>query len=123
MLFLLFSLFLAINLPGQTTWADGTKFLAQPAFLPYAAVITMTAFAVLHVISCLVSPALEGRWREVGFWLRSFEFAGWFMAYVAVVPRLGYLRARSCSPSCWHSASVTAHRKPSPRQHYSGWLS
>lgn len=90
-LFLLFSLFLAINLPGQTTWAGGTKLLAQPAFWPYAAVITMTGFALLHLMSCLVSPALKGRWREVGFWLRSFEFAGWFMAYVAIVPLLGYL--------------------------------
>ena len=90
-LFLAFSLFLVANLPGQTTWARGTKFMAQPAFWSYAAVLTMTIFAVLHLISGLVSPALEGRWKEVGFWLRSLEFVGWFMIYVLIVPRLGYL--------------------------------
>lgn len=89
--FLVFSLFLAISLPGQTTWASNTKLLAQPAFWPYAAVTTMLVFAVLHLISSLLSPPLSGRWTEVGFWLRSFEFVGWFMIYVIAVPQLGYL--------------------------------
>ena len=89
--FMVICLVLAANLQGQTTWASGTKFLAQPAFWPYAAVITMTVFAILHLISSWISPAIDGRWAEVGFWLRSFEYAGWFMAYVVLVPRLGYL--------------------------------
>ncbi len=29
--------------------------------------------------------------KEVGFWLRSFEYAGWFMVYVILVPLIGYL--------------------------------
>ncbi len=89
--FLAFSLFLAVNLQGQTNWASGARLLAQSAFWPYVAVIAMTVFAVLHLVSGLLSPALSGRWEEVGIWLRSLEFAGWFMAYVALVPRLGYL--------------------------------
>lgn len=90
---LAFSLFLAINLSGQTTWASGTKLFAQPAFWPYAAVGAMVVFSALHLISSLVSVKLEGRWQEIGFWLRSVEFAGWFMIYVIIVPQLGYLPA------------------------------
>ena len=92
-LFLVFSLLMLLSLPSQTTWAPGTKFLAQPAFFPYLSVIVMTVFAVLHLISGLISPALPGRWQEVWFWLRAVEFAGWFMIYVLVVPYLGYLPA------------------------------
>lgn len=91
--FLAVCLFLLVSLPGQTTWASGTKLLAQPAFWPYAAVIAMTLFAALNLVSSLVSPAIPGRWVEVGFWVRSLEFAAWFMLYVFAVPRLGYLPA------------------------------
>ena len=34
-----------------------------------------------------------GRWVEIGFWLRSIEYALWFMAYVLAVPKTGYLLA------------------------------
>lgn len=88
---LVVSLFLAINLSSQTTWATGTKFLAQPAFWPYLAVIAMVLFSALHVVSTLVSPKLDGRWQEIGFWVRSVEYAGWFMIYVVIVPQVGYL--------------------------------
>ncbi|MEX0319875.1 MAG: tripartite tricarboxylate transporter TctB family protein [Ruegeria sp.] len=87
---LAFSLFLAVNLSSQTTWASGTKLLAQPAFWPYAAVITMVGCSTLHLISSFVSPKLDGRWQEIGFWFKSVEFAGWFMIYVIIVPQLGY---------------------------------
>lgn len=86
-----FSLFLAFNLRAETTWADNTKLFAQPAFWPYVAVGAMTVFSALHLVSSLVSPKLDGRWQEVGFWLRSVEYAGWFMIYVITVPQLGYL--------------------------------
>ena len=88
---LAFSLFLAINLPAQTTWVSGTKLLAQPAFWPHVAVIFMVVCSSLHLLSSLLSPKIEGRWQEVGFWLKSLEFAGWFMIYVIIVPQLGYL--------------------------------
>lgn len=91
LMFLGFSLFLLVTLPAQTTWAPGTRLFAQPAFWPYLSVWVMTVFAALHVLSTLVSPPLTGRWTEVAFWLRSVEFAIWFMAYVATVPVLGYL--------------------------------
>lgn len=88
-----FSLFLALNLRAETTWVANTRLLAQPAFWPYAAVGAMVLFSTLHLISSLVSPKLDGRWQEVGFWLRSVEYAGWFMVYVITVPQLGYLPA------------------------------
>ncbi|MFV8556474.1 tripartite tricarboxylate transporter TctB family protein [Sulfitobacter sp. SBS6] len=88
---IVFSLFLAFNLRSETTWVPNTKLFAQPAFWPYAAVGTMVLFSTLHLVSSLVSPKLEGRWQEVGFWLRSVEYAGWFMIYVIIVPQLGYL--------------------------------
>ncbi len=91
LLFLAMCLFLAFNLADQTTWSKGTKLFAQPALWPYIAVTTMTFFATLHLVSGLMSPVMPGRWKEIGFWLRSFEFAGWFMAYVYIVPKLGYL--------------------------------
>lgn len=88
---LAFSLFLAINLPSETTWASNTKLFAQPAFWPYAAVYAMIVFSGLHLISSLLSEKLDGRWQEIGFWLLSIEYAGWFMIYVIAVPQLGYL--------------------------------
>jgi len=90
-LFLTLCLFLAFSLPEQTTWSKGTKLPAQPAFWPYLSVGIMTFFASLHLLSGLLSPAIKGRWLEVAFWLRSFEYAVWFMAYVFIVPLLGYL--------------------------------
>ena len=91
LVFLAISLLLLLSLPAQNTWASGTKLFAQPAFWPYAAVILMVVFGALQVISALCSPALEGRWKEVLFWIKSVEYAGWFMAYVVSVPQLGYL--------------------------------
>jgi hypothetical protein len=89
--FFAFSLFLLLNLDAQTATVKGTKWAAQPSFWPTVAVYMMVGFGALHLISSFVSPKLEGRWQEVGFWLRSIEFAAWFMAYVILVPRLGYL--------------------------------
>lgn len=90
---LVFSLAMAVSLPFQTTWVARGGLLSQPAFWPYAAVYTMLGFSVLHLISSLVSTPLEGRWAEVRLWARSLEFAGWFLAYVVLVPILGYLPA------------------------------
>lgn len=90
---LAFSLFLATNLSSQTTWVSGTKLFAQPAFWPYAAVTTMVICSALHLLSSLLSPKIDGRWQEIGFWVKSVEYAGWFMIYVIAVPKLGYLPA------------------------------
>lgn len=90
-LFLAFSFFLLSQIYGETSLVKRTKWFAQPRFWPAASLIAMTAFAVLHFIGSLCSPRILGRWLEVVFWLRSLEFVLYFLVYVAVVPKLGYL--------------------------------
>ena len=89
--FLALALFLLINLGDQTTWVKRTKLAAQPAFWPTVAVIGMTIFGALHLASSALSPRIMGRLEEVAFWVKSFEYAIWFMVYVMAVPYLGYL--------------------------------
>ena len=89
--FLAFSLFLLSQLGTQAPWKSGGKTFTQPAFWPTVSVALMVFFSALHLLSSFLSPRLSGRWREVWDWVRSVEYAGWFMAYVFVVPLLGYL--------------------------------
>lgn len=89
--FLAFSLFLLANLGSQTVWKSSGKLVAQPRFWPAVSLGGMTLFALLHVLGSVSSPREQGRWREVLRWLRSLEFAGWFIAYAALVPIIGYL--------------------------------
>lgn len=91
--FLALSVFLLSNLGAETKWTPRTKLFAQPAFWPAVSLIGMTGFAVLHWIGSISSPRIFGRLKEVAFWLRSAEYALWFMVYVAMVPLLGYLLA------------------------------
>lgn len=86
-----FAVFLAINLPYQTTWVARTKLFAQPAFWPSVAVALMVVFSIMHMIGSLVSERIEGWMQEIKAWIASLEFVFWFMAYVFLVPRLGYL--------------------------------
>ncbi|WP_346894216.1 tripartite tricarboxylate transporter TctB family protein [uncultured Roseibium sp.] len=89
--FFLFSLFLLVNIPDQVVWVKRTKLFAQPVFWPTIAIGLMVIFSLFHLVGSLVSERIPGRLQEVLYWLRSIEFALWFMAYVAVVPLLGYL--------------------------------
>lgn len=89
--FVVFALFLVIVLPDQTAWVKRTKFYAQPAFWPAVSVGLMLVFGLFHLITTLVSKKAMGSWREVWYWVRSVEYALWFMVYVVTVPILGYL--------------------------------
>jgi hypothetical protein len=91
LLSLFFALFLLISLPTQTEWVPRQPFYAQPSFWPRVAVYAMAIFSALHLVGAMVSERIHGRGEEVLYWLRSFEFAAWFIAYVLVVPKLGYL--------------------------------
>ncbi|RYG90307.1 tripartite tricarboxylate transporter TctB family protein [Loktanella sp. IMCC34160] len=88
---LAFALFLAVSLPFQTTWVERTALFAQPSFWPTVAVGFMVLFSGLHVIGALVSERLPGRMEEVLHWVKSIEYAIWFLVYALLVPRLGYL--------------------------------
>jgi len=92
-LFLAFALFLLWKLPGETVWAKRTNWYAQPRFWPAVAVGGMVVFAGLHFIGSLCSKRIPGRWREVAFWLQSVEYVLYFLAYVVLVPKVGYLPA------------------------------
>ena len=92
-IFLAFSLFLLSQLGSETTWKEGGKLSAQAPFWPTIAVWSMVVFSAFHLIGSMLSPRVPGRWQEVGLWLRSFEYAIWFMAYVFTVPVVGYLAA------------------------------
>jgi len=89
--FLVLSLWLLSQLNEQTTWKAGAKIAAQAPLWPSIAVGGMVFFAALHAFSSALSARIPGRWTEVGLWFRSLEYAGWFMAYVFLVPILGYL--------------------------------
>ncbi len=89
--FFVLTMVLLACLPSEITWVKRTKFFAQPAFWPTIAIAVMAVFSTLHLIGALVSERIPGRLAEVIYWLRSIEFALWFMAYVAIVPQLGYL--------------------------------
>ena len=92
-LFLLISIFLLSQLGEETKWVKRTKFFAQPAFWPTVSLIGMAFFAALHYLGAVVSPKMSGRRAEVMLWLRSLEYAAWFLAYVWIVPKVGYLGA------------------------------
>ncbi|MBV7380007.1 tripartite tricarboxylate transporter TctB family protein [Maritimibacter dapengensis] len=86
-----FALVLLATMPEQVEWVDGVALYAQPAFWPTVAVIAMVVFSGLHLFGAMVSERIRGRTQEILYWLRSLEFAVWFIAYVMVVPVIGYL--------------------------------
>ena len=89
--FLLFAIFLFIQLGDQVKVTKRTKWFAQPGLWPTIAVYGMLFFGAMHCLSSILSPRIPGRWREVVFWLRSLEFVTYFLIYVLTVPWLGYL--------------------------------
>jgi putative tricarboxylic transport membrane protein len=91
--FLAVSVVLLSQLASQTAYRPGAKLFAQPRFWPAVSLIGMTGFAALHLLGSFLSEKLDGRWREVGLWLATLEYAAWFVVYAAVVPFAGYLPA------------------------------
>ena len=93
----LFSLFLFSQMWSQTVWAPGQNFAAQPGFWPRLAVVGMLLLSVLNLYRSIRESRSEERFaglgEEVLLWIRSLEFALWFMAYVFATPIVGYLAA------------------------------
>lgn len=94
---LLGSLFLFSQMWSQTAWVSGQGFAAQPGFWPRLAVCGMVLFSAMNLVGSLRDPRSEERLislgEEVALWLRSIEFALWFMVYVLITPHVGYLPA------------------------------
>lgn len=80
-------------LPWQTTWLDGRGLAAQPRFWPALSLSGVILFAILHKLSRNKLDRTPGRWLEGLTWVRSLEFIGWYLVYVAAIPVIGYLLA------------------------------
>ena len=88
---LIFSVFLLSQIFDQTAYQSRGKLVAQPRFWPAISLGAMSVFAAFHLLGSALSERIEGRWREVWHWIKSVEYAGWFIAYAASVPYAGYL--------------------------------
>lgn len=89
--FLALAIFLASQLGTEAKWVKRTKLFAQPAFWPTVGIFGMLFFGAFHAFGSIISKRTPGRRAEAVLWLRSIEYALWFMAYVMVTPKLGYL--------------------------------
>jgi hypothetical protein len=88
------AVFLASRIGNQTTWLPGRGFLEQPAFWPIVSIGGMVLFGAFELWSTWRRSRVlggAGVAAEVLDWARTLEFLAWFMAYVAVVPIVGYL--------------------------------
>jgi len=90
-LFVAFSLFLLSQLGAQTTASPSSQLFSRPSFWPAVGVAGMTAFGVLHLFA--ERKNRHGGAKEALVWIRALEYLLWFMAYVWIVPVIGYLLA------------------------------
>lgn len=88
---LVFAVFMLSQIMDQTAWRNGGALFAQPRFWPAVSLGGMVFFAAFHLLGSALSERIDGRWREVGTWAASLEYAGWFIVYALAVPVLGYL--------------------------------
>lgn len=93
MLLLILAGALLAALPWQTTWIAGKGLAAQPRFWPSLSLGGVVLFAALHHLSRRQVHRTPGRWTEAMTWIRSLEYIGWYMLYVAAIPVVGYLAA------------------------------
>lgn len=90
-LFLLFAVFLLLQIETQITWLNNVRLFAQPGFWSIASVVGMSFFALLYFIGSVLSCREHRNFGEVAVWIKSFEYALWFLVYVWMVPVAGYL--------------------------------
>jgi hypothetical protein len=88
------ALFLLSQIDNETTWIAGRPFVRQPAFWPTVSIVGMTVFGAFELWS--TTRALRSRTGspvapEIMLWVRAVEYLAWFMAYVWIVPVIGYL--------------------------------
>jgi hypothetical protein len=113
LMFIVLAVFLLSQLGEQTKFSSKGKLFAQPAFWPAVGVIGMVFFGALHLVARLLDIRKKGvatapttspgttdktagnifsvEFREGARWLLAFEYLGWFMVYVYVTPKIGYL--------------------------------
>ncbi len=89
--FFVFSALLLLLIRDQTVWVEKTRLVAQPRFWPAIGLGAMVVLSALHLRRLPWRRLTRNDWRELRRWASALEFAGWFMAYVLLVPVLGYL--------------------------------
>ena len=89
--FLAVAILLLAQIGDQTAWANKTKFAAQPRLWPAVGLGLMAAMAALHLYRLPWRQITRFDRVEARKWLTVMEFPLWFMAYVMLVPILGYL--------------------------------
>ena len=92
-LFMALAGFLALSYPSQITWVEKTRLFTQPGFWPAVSVTGIGLFTALHWLHLRPRRVRRDDWLEGLYWLTVLEFALWFLAYVWLVPRIGYIFA------------------------------
>lgn len=100
LIFAIVALVLFLLLPVQTDWVTRAKLYEQPAFWPAISLGVMVVFAIGFVIRSLRSGGQPNVGAEIWTWCRALEFVGWYLAYVWLVPYLGYLIATILFACC-----------------------
>lgn len=88
------ALFLLSRVGAETTWMAQRPLVRQPAFWPTVAIVGMTIFGAVELWStwrALRSRATGHVGAEILQWFAALEYFAWFLAYVWIVPLLGYL--------------------------------
>jgi len=91
LLLLALSILLISQLGDQTKWIKKTKFAAQPRLWPMIALTGMVVFTGIHLWRLPRRRILHVELQEAKRWLQVIEYCAWFIAYVWLVPILGYL--------------------------------
>ena len=89
--FLVFSGLLLSQIGSETRWVDNTQLFAQPRFWPAVGLLAMVALGMFHLIDLPWRQIKPFDRNETLKWARALEYVGWFMAYVVIVPVVGYL--------------------------------
>ena len=100
LIFFMISAFLMSQLPDQVKWFKNTKLTSQPALWCSIGLIGMTAFGLIHLLLKIRLDDLSRELKEGLIWIRSIEFACWFLLYVVLVQYIGYLLATCIIAFC-----------------------
>ncbi|MEM9048592.1 MAG: tripartite tricarboxylate transporter TctB family protein [Pseudomonadota bacterium] len=88
------ALLLLALLGRETSWVNGQPLTRQPGFWPAVAIGGMLLFGAAELMR-LWRRERRAAGQPIGpelvRWVRAVEFVAWFMAYVWLVPQLGYL--------------------------------
>ena len=89
--FLIVSVLLASLLWDQTVWKKGKDLFSQARFWPAVGVFGMLGFTALHLWHLPRRRFDRVDWQEGRIWLTVLEWVLWFLAYVWLVPLIGYM--------------------------------